>query len=513
MSTTNMKLPGPANMITSNPLNDLTETDRAVHPSATHASLGFLLAAAIEEEIPGQAFFIEYSFIGGYYCHLGAMCPSTADFLERITERVVAYVHGNDRLEFLHVDRSVLQRRFQEQGRDDKLEILIRLNRDPVPAARFRNYMDYRFEPMTEDMRLLRNFSLDPYDQGFVLRFPSMLPPYEMAPMHDSPKLFHIIQQRSEWGRALGVMNLRQLNRIVDTNQFRELILVAEGLHEKNIARIADKICAQPDRRVIFVSGPSSSGKTTFSKRLPIQLKVNGYATLSLSMDDYFVDKRDMTPQADGTLDFEDITALNVNLLSSHVQTLLQGKSVSNRLYSFKKGKGSFSEEQVSLPKEAFLIIEGLHGLNPVFMDALGRNTIQRIYISAITQLNVDNEHRISSSDNRLIRRLVRDAQFRNYHAEETLQIWPSVRRGEEKHIFAYQEDADFMFNSALIYELSALRPKAEEVLATVPTTSEAYEEAIRLLTFLSFIAPVNLKSIPRTSIIREFLGGSLFHY
>jgi len=482
------------------------------HPSAVHASLGFLLAAAVEELYPGQQFYIEHSFVGGYYCHMGSNRPVTPEILRQLTGKLTAYLNGDEPLEFLHLDRETLRQRFEQQCRSDKLEILQRLGCDPVPVARFRHYLDYRFEPMTHNRDHLRHFSLDPYDHGLLLRFPSLLPPYEVPPMKDSPKLYQVIQQREDWGRVLHVKNLSQLNRQLEGGQFRELIWVAEGLHEKTIAQIADELCAAyPGKRVVFVSGPSSSGKTTFAKRLAIQLKVNGHNTLALSMDDYFMDHGDMVPQPDGALDFEDIAAINVDLLIAEVNTLLGGGAVPRRQYSFKEGRGKYGDEHISLENDAFLIIEGIHGLNPVFSNALG--AVQRIYISALTQLNVDNEHRVSSSDNRLLRRLVRDAQFRGYNAEETLLRWPDVRRGEERHIFTYQEEADYMFNSSLIYELAALRPKAEEVLQAVPAASAAHGEAQRLLTFLSFIANVNPGPIPRISIIREFIGGSAFDY
>jgi len=440
--------------------------------------------------------------------------------------------------------------RYRERGRNDKLEILQRLGSKVVPAARFRHYLDYRFEPMTTDLSRLRHFSIDPYDHGFLLRFPRLLPPYTVPPLKDSPKLYQVIQQREEWGRALGVNNLCQLNEHLEGEQGRELVWMAEALHEKTIARIADGLCDNnpglpgglalgataspwdspwrlrrgPERpgprakRVIFVSGPSSSGKPTFAKRLAIQLKVNLFDTLAISMDDYFRDHADMTPPPDGqpsqgNLDFESIEALDVPRLIKGIQALLEGQSIPQRRFLFKEGRGKDTDDMLRLGPDTFLIVEGIHGLNPVFPRELGADAVQRIYVSAITQLNMDNEHRVSSSDNRLLRRLVRDAQFRGYSAEETLLHWPEVRLGEERHIFTYQEEADFMFNSSLVYELAVLRPPAAEVLRAVPETSPAYPEARRLLTFLSFVATIDDEAVPGNSIVREFLGGSAFEY
>ena len=538
----------------------------STHPSAVHASLGFLLAVAVEELFPDRVLYIEHSFVGGYYCHFGVGDPVTADDLQALTRRLDTYCRCETPLELIEVKADDLRMRYKTSGRNDKLEILQRLGSKVVPAARFRHYLDYRFEPMIADLSRLRHFSLDPYDHGFLLRFPSLLPPYTVPPLTDSPKLYQVIQQREEWGRALRVSNLRQLNERLEEEQGRELVWVAEGLHEKTIALIADGLCAnhpglpgglavgattspwtaRPDlpetaspvgygqrarrglgyarpeqpgpnvKRVIFISGPSSSGKTTFAKRLAIQLKVNLFDTLAVSMDDYFHDHADMTPLPDslsGRMDFESLSAMDVPRLVGDIQALLAGQSIPRRRFSFKKGRGEDTDEMLRLGPDTFLIVEGIHGLNPVFPRELGADTVQRIYVSAITQLNMDNEHRVSSSDNRLLRRLVRDAQFRGYSAEETLLHWPEVRLGEEQHIFTHQEQADFMFNSSLVYELAVLRPSAKEVLQAVPATSPAYPEARRLLTFLSFVATIDEGAVPGNSILREFLGGSAFEY
>ncbi len=489
----------------------------STHPSAVHASLGFLLAAAVEELFPDRALYIEHSFVGGYYCHFGVGDPATADDLQVLTRCLDTYCRSETPLELIEVKADDLRMRYKTSGRNDKLEILQRLGSKVVPAARFRHYLDYHFEPMTADLSRLRHFSIDPYDHGFLLRFPSLLPPYTVPLLKDSPKLYQVIQQREKWGRALRVNNLCQLNERLEGEQGRELVWVAEGLHEKTIALIADGLCANhPARRVIFVSGPSSSGKTTFTKRLAIQLKVNLFDALAVFMDDYFRDHADMTPLPDSLsckMDFESLSAMDAPRLVGDIQTLLAGQSIPRRRFFFKEGRGEDTDEMLRLGPETFLIEEGIHGLNPVFPRELGADAVQRIYVSAITQLNVDNEHRVSSSDNRLLRRLVRDAQFRGYSSEETLLRWPEVRLGEEQHIFTHQEQADVMFNSSLVYELAVLRPPAEEVLQAVPETSPAYPEARRLLTFLSFVATINEGAVPDNSILREFLGGSAFEY
>ncbi len=480
-------------------------------PSAQHACLGFLLAAAVEELQPEHEFFIEHSFVGGYYCHFGAANHLDPGIIRQVDAKLLEYISSDDPISLEDVDRAELARRFKSRGRADKLDILDRLNRPRVPAARYRHYLDYRLEPMLTDLSTLEGFGLEPYDRGFVLRFPTGSP---LEPLSDSPKLYRVIRQRHEWGRALHVNNLRQLNQRLEGSLDLELILVAEALHEKTVAEIAAGLAAEhPAKRVVFISGPSSSGKTTFAKRLGIQLMANLLGTISISLDDYFLDRDAMQRQPDGSLDFESLDAIDIAQLVSDIQRLQAGQTIPRRQFSFKRGQAVESGQTLCLAPDELLIVEGLHGLNPVFARELGAENIQRVYVSAITQLNIDNEHRVGSSDNRLLRRLVRDAQFRGYDAEETLLRWPSVRRGEQRHVFTYQEEADFMFNSALVYELGVLREKAEDILTAVPESSPAREEARRLLTFLSLVAPVPLEPIPRGSILREFIGRSVFEY
>ncbi|MCK4578220.1 MAG: nucleoside kinase [Candidatus Marinimicrobia bacterium] len=478
---------------------------------AAHSALGLLLSAAADELFPEREFYIEHSFIGGFYCHFGQNSPATRDELNQLSQRIKIYLQDERPIEIIEVDRSLLEERFQLRERGDKLEILGRIRQDPVPASRCRQYLDYRLEPMSTDPEALQDFNLALYDTGFVLRSPAV---DADLPEYDSPKLYQIIQQREEWGRALHVNNLYQLNARLVENHDLQLPLLAEALHEKTIAEIADSLAGDfPQRRTVFIAGPSSSGKTTFSKRLAIQVKVIMLDTLTVSMDDYFKDRDEMTPSTDGSLDFESLDAMDVELLTADIRRLLAGETIQRRKYSFRKGRGYYNDETRQLDENAFLAVEGIHGLNPVFPEQLGAETVQRIYVSAITQLNIDNEHRVFSSDNRLIRRLVRDAQFRGYSAEETLSRWPSVRQGEERYIFTHQEQADLMFNSSLIYELCALRPKAEAILQAVPAHSPARAEADRLLMFLGFITPIDEGAVPRTSILREFLGNGAFEY
>ncbi|MFQ6673974.1 MAG: uridine kinase, partial [Fidelibacterota bacterium] len=289
-----------------------------------------------------------------------------------------------------------------------------------------------------------------------------------------------------------------------------EMIWVAEGLHEKKISQIADRLCQEfPRKRVIFIAGPSASGKTTFSRRLGIQLKVNGLSTWPVSMDNYYLD-HDRIPEGQaGPGDFESVSALDVHLLCDHADRLMDGKPIPERKFDFARGEGHETGNLIVVPQNTFIIFEGIHGLNPLFTRRIGQERLQRIYVSAITQLNVDNEHRVSTSDNRLLRRLVRDEKFRGYSCEETLSRWPSVRLGEDRNIFPYQEDADFMFNSSLAYEIPVLANQAVPLLEEIPENHGEYVTAKRLLTFLSFFAKIRVDPIPGTSILRDFMGGS----
>ncbi|MCD6385194.1 nucleoside kinase, partial [Candidatus Sumerlaeota bacterium] len=361
--------------------------------------------------------------------------------------------------------------------------------------------------PSTGSVRL---FDIKPYPPGFILRFPSIEDPTRLPKFIEQKKMFQVYQEYEEWGRLLGIRNVADLNRRIKEGNIKEIILTAEALHEKRIAQIADMINERKQVRVVLNSGPSSSGKTTFSHRLAVQLNVVGRRSFTVHLDNYFVD-RERTPRTEsGELDFESLEAINIKLFQRHLSKLLAGESVQLPVYNFRKGK-SERGERVKLDKNTIIIVEGIHGLNEKLTEHIPEAMKFKIYVSAFAQLNLDEHNRISTSDVRVLRRLIRDNQYRGYSPVETIRRWSMVRRGEEQHIFPYQESADVMFNSALIYELSVLRTFSEPWLKKIPPSEEVYSEARRLLKFTSYFLPVSESCVPPTSILREFIGKSCF--
>jgi uridine kinase len=338
--------------------------------------------------------------------------------------------------------------------------------------------------------------------------------PQEVENLIVQTKLFEIFREHNNWNKILEVTNVSELNRAAANGKAENLIKVTEALHEKKIAEVADRISARKDKiRIVLISGPSSSGKTTTSKRMAIQLLVNGIKPLNISLDNYFVDRAHTPRDEHGEYDFEALEAIDLELFNDHLVRLLNGEEVEIPKFSFETGQRFYDGEKLKMGKSNILIIEGIHALNPKLTPAIPDEAKYKVYVSALTSINFDNQTRISTTDNRLIRRIVRDYTFRNYSATETIKRWPSVRRGEEKHIFPYQEEADVMFNTALLYELAVLKPYAEPILLEVQPNQPEYSEAERLLKFFNYFKPILPKEIPPTSILREFLGGSSFTY
>lgn len=484
--------------------------DWMINNPEKQATLAFLLSAAANELFPERILSIEHSLSDGYYCHFEKKGKISSEDVGRLYEKIADYLQGEEKIRLEKLPKSQLTAHFISQKRKDKVAILNRWNVDLVPVVRFGKYFDYQIEPITTKKSVLQHFELRPYDVGFILRFLGDTFPERVETFRDAPKLYQIIKEHEAWGDILGVSNIGELNTLIESDEIVEMIWVAEGLHEKKISQIADQLCREfPEKRVVTIAGPSSSGKTTFSRRLGIQLKVNGFSTRPISMDDYYLDYNKIPADDSGKKDIEKISALDIKLLRDNVMFLLDGKDVPERKFNFKNRKGYFTGKTITIPDNTFLLFEGIHGLNPVFAKSLTQKSMQRIYISAITQLNVDNEHRVSTSDNRLLRRLVRDHQFRGYPAEVTLAQWDDVRKGEEENIFPFQEDADFMFNSSLVYEIPVLADKVIPLLNKVGKKNPNFPDAQRLLTFLSFFNTIPPEHIPETSILREFFGGS----
>jgi uridine kinase len=359
----------------------------------------------------------------------------------------------------------------------------------------------------------LKHFDLKRYFNGFLLVLPEETKTGKLEKVEERQKLYEIFQEFKDWVDIVGVPSVGRLNELILEKKGGDVIKVAEALQEKKVACIAEKIHEKSSVRVVFISGPSSSGKTTFAKRLAVQLAVIGYKPVVISMDNYFVD-REFTPRDEnGNLDFESPEALDLDLFNNNILDLINGKEIKVPKFSFSEGKKYFDGTTLKLQSNGIIIVEGIHGLNPMISEPIPENRKFKVYVSALTPLNLDSMNRIPTTDNRLIRRMVRDAKYRGYSALETLQRWPSVRAGEEKHIFPFQENADVMFNSALVYELGVLKRWAMPLLHDVPPDVPQLSEAKRLQKFLSYFISISDHEIPPTSILREFLDGSSFHY
>jgi uridine kinase len=390
------------------------------------------------------------------------------------------------------------------------VQLLAHRQKDYLTLYKLQDFYDYHHGYMVRSTGFLRWFSLVPTGEGFTLRFPRRHAPTELLPLPEYPKLLTTFRQYGDWLQHLGISSVGALNDAISNSRSREIILVSEALHEQQIAEIAAQIAEHRDHmRVIFIAGPSSSGKTTFSRRLSVQLLARGVSPFPLEMDRYFVD-RELTPRDEnGELDFESIDALDRKRLSKDLRDLSEGKPVQVPHYDFRTGKSTPGQE-VELISGEIIILEGIHGLNPVLVTDVPVENTFHIYVSALTQLNLDRHNRVSTTDTRLIRRIVRDARERGYTAQQTIQRWESVRRGEKRYIFPYQENADVMFNSALVYEVSVLKPLVEPLLRQVPYGKPEYVEAKRLLAFLEWFLPLESDLIPDNSIMREFIGNSI---
>ena len=405
---------------------------------------------------------------------------------------------------------------FRNRSFPTSSQLLEELNEPQVGVWRCDGLVTIRHNPMVPSTGMLKTFAVDFYRNGFLLRYPSIQNPEQIGKPDEEPKLFSIYEEYKRWGEILDVSNVAQLNALSrDRSRAREFIQTAEALHDRKIAEIGGMITARGNQtKVILISGPSSSGKTTFTKKLALSLKSLGLKPQLISLDDYYKERSQVPLDEDGKPDFEVLEALDIDKFNSNLKDLFAGKETEIPIFDFKRIGGRLKKGRIiKLDEDGILLFEGIHGLNPNLTPGLEKDRVFRIYISALTQLNLDDHDRIPTTDNRLIRRIVRDHQFRSYPAIDTLKIWPSVRRGEEKHIFPYQGSADVMFNSALDYELAVLKVFAEPLLRTVSPLEKEYGEARRLMSFLRNFSPFPVEDVPELSIVREFIGRSGFHY
>ncbi|MGQ9699627.1 MAG: nucleoside kinase [Candidatus Bipolaricaulaceae bacterium] len=469
-------------------------------------SLSFLLLAAVAELFPEARVVIDHSVpFGGYYCRVMGRPPFSPVELAQIEGLMRRWVEENHPIEKELFSAGEAVRLLAEQGLPQKAALLSSQNTSTIPLYRLGKFREYLFGPMVPSTGYLRYFRLYPYHDGFILQFPRRERPTELAPLEDYRPLWQVFEEYGRWLELLGVYDVWTVNEAIRAGRMTEVILVSEALHEQRISEIARAI-SQREPKIVLIAGPSSSGKTTFTKRLAVQLLALGLHPYPVSLDDYFLPREEMASR--GLTDFDDISAVDLPLFQEHMTALIAGQDVTLPHFNFPTGtreKGL----TLRLGSESLLLVEGLHCLNPaVLPEDLGKNVF-RIYVSALTQLKLDDHVRISTTDTRLIRRIVRDAAFRGYSAEQTLALWANVRRGEKRFVFPYQSQADVMFNSALVYEWNVLRSRVEPLLLQV-RHPRLRLEAERLLGILRWFTPYPGEEIPATSILREFLGGGV---
>ncbi|WAM35792.1 nucleoside kinase [Caldicellulosiruptor acetigenus] len=457
-----------------------------------------------------EAVNVQHSLSKGLYCEVENRKLSSHD-IELIKQKMKWIVEQDFQFRREKVSKDEAVRLFEEKGFYDKARTIKFSENEHVYIYYCGDYVDYFYGHLVPSTGYLKIFDLIQYHDGMVLLYPDKSDPFKLQEFIENKKLFAVYHEYKNWGRILGVSSVGELNEVIASGKIREFIRVSEALHEKKIAYLADQISQNPLIKVVLISGPSSSGKTTFAQRLSIQLKVNGKNPVYIGLDDYFFE--DKVPlDENGKPDYESIEAIDVELFNKQLKDLLEGKEVVLPRFNFVERKRTF-ERPVKLEKNDIIIIEGIHGLNSRLTPMIPDENKFKIYVSALTHLNLDKHNRIQTTDYRILRRIVRDARTRGASAKRTISMWPSVRNGEEKNIFPYQEMADAMFNSALIYELAVLKKYAVPLLRTITREDEEYSEAQRLLHFLSFILPIeDEREIPPQSIIREFIGGSCFY-
>ena len=454
---------------------------------------------------------IDFSVSKGYYCTVSGGVKVDQSFLDTVKARMLEMVAEAMPIKkkTIHTDEAI--KLFRKHGMYDKEKLFGYRRVSKVNIYSMNEFEDYYYGYMVPNASYLAYFDLFLYEDGFVIQMPEESAPTVVPPFQPQQKLFHVLNESTKWGDMLGIQTVADLNDEITKGNIQETILVQEALQEKKIAEIAQMIVERPSVKFILIAGPSSSGKTTFSHRLSIQLRANGLVPHPIAVDNYFVDREKTPKDEDGNYNFECLEAIDLEKLNQDLTALLDGKEVELPVFNFKTGKREYRGDRKRLGEHDVLVIEGIHCLNDALTYKLPKENKFKIYISALTQLNVDEHNRIPTTDGRLIRRMVRDARTRGTSARQTIAMWPSVRRGEEENIFPYQEEADVMFNSALIYELAVLKLYAEPALFGIEKDCEEYVEAKRLLKFLDYFVGVGSEAIPTNSLLREFVGGGCF--
>ena len=473
-------------------------------------SLRFLLIKAVHDLFCNRKVVINHSISKGIYIEIKGDLPLTADDVAAIEKRMHELTGEAIPFERIVIPLEEAKERIKKSGRDDMYHVLEVRTKSYFTIYRCGDIEDYFYGYMVPDTSYLDLFSLKFYAPGLIMLYPEKSNPGVLPEFKEQKKLFAIFNEYKNWGQILGFENIGNINDAIRTDNILQLILVAEGLQEKKIVQIADNIVKEPGlKKFILISGPSSSGKTTFAERLSVQLRVNGIKPFNLSIDNFFLDREKTPVDENGEFDYESVDAIDVNLFNRTLEELLAGRETEIPIYNFVQGKREEHGRVVKLYSNQVVVIEGIHGLNRGLTASIPDEYKYRIYVSALTSMNIDDHNRVPTTDTRLIRRIVRDYNFRGSDALSTLRRWPSVRRGEETYIFPYQESADIMFNSALIYELGVLKIYAQPLLEQIPNIVPEYSEAKRLIEFLSYFLPVRSVELPLNSIIREFVGGS----
>src|SRR6056297_199864 len=475
-------------------------------------SLYLVMAKAVYELFPESVLKIEISISNGIYCELENKSSLSKNDINKIKQRMQEIIEADYKIKKHKLKKEEVIEIIKNENCSFRSELIEQQDKDYYTLYELEGYFDYFYYNMVPSTSYLQEFDLHLRIPGFVLLFPKFFSNKKVPKFKEQPKLANIFLEYERLGTILGINNVFELNKLVEKKEYNELIRIAEALHEKKIAEIADRIkSGMPRNKIILIAGPTSSGKTTFTHRLSTQLKINGLRPVQISVDDYFVDRKNTPLDKNGDPDFESIEAINLELFNNHLLKLIQGEKIELPRFNFEKGIREKSGKFLKLDDDQPILIEGIHGLNDKMTEVIPQDLKFKIYISALTQLNIDCHNRIPTTDTRLIRRIVRDNQYRNLSATDTLNLWQSVRRGEEKNIFPYQENADAMFNSALIYELSVLKNYVEPLLKQIDKTNKNYHQAQRLLEILSNFKAIPDNEVPFTSILREFTGMSVF--
>lgn len=480
-------------------------------------SLFFILVKAVEELYPQGSISLEHPISKGYFCKLHIDRTIGLDDVQRIKQKMQEIIAADIPYTRTESHTEEVVRLFEKRGMMDKARLLDTYGQLYSYYYQLGDTVDCYYSSLVPSTGYIRLFDIVKYYDGLLLRIPSRENPTKLEEVVKQEKMLEVFQEYHRWNQILGISTVGDLNVACNEGHATDLINVSEALQEKKIAQIADEITHrdQDGKRVklVLISGPSSSGKTTFSKRLSIQLMTNGLKPYPISLDDYFVNRNDTPLDENGKHDFESLYAVDLPFFEEQLSTLLNGGEVELPRYNFTTGKREMSGKKLRIDEHMILIIEGIHALNPALTPHIPNENKYKMYVSALTTILLDNHNYIPTTDNRLLRRIIRDYKYRNYSAEETIARWPSVREGEEKWIFPYQENADAMFNSALLFELAVLKDYVEPVLRKVPNRCPEYSEAHRLLRFLNYFVSVQDKELPPTSLLREFLGGSSFQY